>query len=47
MREFVACILENRTPPVTGSDGRMPVVMGYAAHKSFIENRPVKLTEIE
>jgi myo-inositol 2-dehydrogenase/D-chiro-inositol 1-dehydrogenase len=34
-------------PPVTGSDGRIPVVMGLAAKKSYQENRPVKLWEIE
>ena len=47
MKEFVASIRENRTPPVTGSDGRIPVVMGLAAKKSYEENRPVKLWGIE
>lgn len=47
MREFVACVLEDRTPPVTGLDARIPVVMGYAARKSYEENRPVRLSEIE
>jgi hypothetical protein len=28
-------------------DGRIPVVMGYAAKKSFQENRPVKLNEVD
>ena len=46
MKEFVACVQEDRTPPVTGIDGRIPVVMGYAAKKSFAEHRPVKLSEI-
>ena len=47
MREFVACVLEDRTPSVTGIDGRIPVVMGYAARKSYDENRPVKLSEVQ
>lgn len=47
MKAFVACVLEDKTPPVTGIDGRVPVVMGYAAQKSVQENRPVKLSEIK
>jgi myo-inositol 2-dehydrogenase/D-chiro-inositol 1-dehydrogenase len=46
MREFIACILEDKPPPATGIDGRIPVVMGLAAGKSYRENRPVKLSEI-
>ncbi len=46
VREFIACIREDREPPVTGRDGRLSVVMGYAAWKSYRENRPVKLSEI-
>lgn len=46
MRVFVDCILNDTPPPVTGLDGRIPVVMGLAAWKSFRENRPVKLSEI-
>ena len=44
MREFIACVLEDRTPPVTGIDGRIPVVIGLAAQRSRLENRPVKLS---
>ncbi len=47
MREFITCILEDRVPSVTGIDGRIPVVMGLAAWKSYRENRPVKLREID
>ncbi len=36
----------DEVPPVTGSDGRVPVVIGLAANKSLKENRPVKLGEI-
>jgi myo-inositol 2-dehydrogenase/D-chiro-inositol 1-dehydrogenase len=47
MKAFVACILQDKTPPVTGIDGRIPVVMGYAAQRSYAENRPIKLSEVE
>jgi len=47
MKEFISCILQDRGPGVTGIDGRIPVVMGYAAMKSYEDNRPVKLSEIE
>jgi myo-inositol 2-dehydrogenase/D-chiro-inositol 1-dehydrogenase len=43
---FIECVQQDETPPVTGVDGRVPVVMGYAAHKSYEENRPVRLSEI-
>lgn len=46
MRVFIDCILHDTPPPVTGLDGRIPVVMGLAAWKSYRENRPVKLAEI-
>lgn len=46
MKAFVAAVLENKTPPVTGRDGRVAVVMGYAAKKSYAENRPVQLSEV-
>ena len=46
MQAFIECIQQDKAPPVTGLDGRIPVVMGYAAKKSYEENRPVKLSEI-
>jgi len=46
MKEFISCILEDKAPSVTGIDGRIPVVMGLAAWKSYRENRPVRLSEI-
>jgi myo-inositol 2-dehydrogenase/D-chiro-inositol 1-dehydrogenase len=46
MRAFVRCIVEDTPPPVTGLDGRIPVVMGYAARRSYEEGRPVSLSEI-
>ncbi|MGQ9599851.1 MAG: inositol 2-dehydrogenase [Anaerolineae bacterium] len=47
MKAFIECIIHDTPPPVTGQDGRIPVVMGYTAKKSYVENRPVKLSEIE
>ena len=47
MQAFIDCIQQDKTPPVTGIDGRIPVVMGYAAKKSYQENRPVKLIEVD
>jgi len=47
MKAFVECVLLDKAPSVTGIDGRIPVVMGYAAKRSYEENRPVKLSEIE
>ena len=46
MRAFIRSILEDTPPPVTGRDGRIPVVMAYAARKSAQENRPVRLDEV-
>jgi myo-inositol 2-dehydrogenase/D-chiro-inositol 1-dehydrogenase len=46
LREFVAAVRAGTPTPVTGIDGRIPVVMGLAARKSYDEGRPVKLSEI-
>jgi myo-inositol 2-dehydrogenase/D-chiro-inositol 1-dehydrogenase len=47
IRAFIQCILDGTPPPVTGLDGRIPVVMGYAARRSYEEKRPVQLAEID
>lgn len=47
LKVFVQVIIDDTPPPVTGLDGRIPVVMGLAAGKSYRENRPVKLSEVE
>jgi myo-inositol 2-dehydrogenase/D-chiro-inositol 1-dehydrogenase len=47
MQAFVDSVLGGTPPPVTGLDGRVPVVMGLAARRSYDEHRPVALTEIE
>ena len=44
---FVQSIREDTATPVGGRDGRIAVVMGMAAQKSYQENRPVKLSEID
>jgi myo-inositol 2-dehydrogenase/D-chiro-inositol 1-dehydrogenase len=44
---FVECVVNDTPPPVTGVDGRIPVVMGYAATKSYAEKRPVRLREVD
>jgi len=46
MEAFVGAVREGKEPPVTGHDGKIPVVMGYAAKRSLAEGRPVKLAEI-
>ncbi|MFC1959814.1 inositol 2-dehydrogenase [Chloroflexota bacterium] len=43
---FIQCLRDDAPMPVTGADGRAPVVIAMAALKSSQENRPVKLTEI-
>ncbi|MDJ0757678.1 MAG: inositol 2-dehydrogenase [Ardenticatenaceae bacterium] len=46
MAAFVDCVVHDKPSPVTGQDGRAPVVIAMAALKSLQENRPVKLIEI-
>jgi myo-inositol 2-dehydrogenase / D-chiro-inositol 1-dehydrogenase len=46
MSAFIEAVQQDQAPPVSGIDGRIPVVMGLAAWKSYRENRPVKLSEI-
>ncbi len=43
---FVAAVVYDLPVPVTGADGRAPVVMGMAARRSYDEHRPVRLEEI-
>jgi len=46
VRRFLECVHDDQPTPVTGQDGRAAVVLGFAAWKSFRENRPVKVSEI-
>lgn len=46
MRAFVEALQQGTETPVTGRDGRAPVVIGLAALKSLRERRPVAVSEI-
>jgi myo-inositol 2-dehydrogenase/D-chiro-inositol 1-dehydrogenase len=46
MEAFVACILDDTPPPVSGRDGRAAVVLGLAAARSIQENRPVRIASL-
>ena len=46
MRAFVEALQQGTETPVTGRDGRTPVVIGLAALKSLRERRPVAVSEI-
>jgi len=46
MKAFIETIQQDTEPPITGFDGRIPIVMGLAAWKSYRENRPVRLEEV-
>ena len=46
VRQFIACVRDDKPTPITGEDGRAAIVLGYAAWKSLRENRPVKVSEI-
>ena len=47
MQCFVDAVLQNRPVPVSGQDGRAPVVIALAAQKSYTEGRPVRLAELD
>jgi myo-inositol 2-dehydrogenase / D-chiro-inositol 1-dehydrogenase len=47
MAAFVDSVLQDRPVAVAGRDGRAPVAMALAARRSFVENRPVRLEEVE
>ena len=43
---FVAAVAKGGPPPVSGADGRAPLVLGLAAGRSLAEGRPVLVDEI-
>lgn len=47
MTAFVESARSGAPVPVSGYDGRAPVVIALAAQKSLVEHRPVRLSEIE
>lgn len=46
MKIFCNAVINNLELPVSGNDGLMSVAIALAAKKSYLEHRPVKLTEI-
>ena len=46
LQAFVRAVALNEPVPVNGLDGRVAVVMGLAARKSYDERRPVQLEEV-
>jgi len=42
MEAFVRCIVEDTEPPVTGMDGKIPVILGQSAKRSCELGKPVK-----
>ena len=44
---FVAAVRAGDPTPVSGRDGRAPLVIGMAAKRSFDEHRPVRIDEID
>lgn len=46
IEEFVRAIVEDKAVPVSGTDGRQAIVAGLAARKSWLERRPVQVSEI-
>lgn len=47
MQAFVKMIRDGSEPPVSGLDGRAPIVAAMAANKSYAEGRPVRLSEVD
>jgi myo-inositol 2-dehydrogenase/D-chiro-inositol 1-dehydrogenase len=47
IRQFIEAVANDTPVPVGGIDGKLPVVMGHAATKSYREGRAVKLEEID
>jgi myo-inositol 2-dehydrogenase/D-chiro-inositol 1-dehydrogenase len=46
LQSFIEAVAQDRPTPVTGSDARMPVVLGMAARQSVLEGRPIKVREV-
>lgn len=46
MKIFCESVINNLPLPVSGNDGLMSVAIAMAAKKSYLENRPVELSEI-
>ena len=46
-RAFAGAVQSGGPSPVSGADGRAPLVIGMAAARSLAENRPVRIDEID
>ena len=46
LRSFIAAVVEDKQPVVTGMDGRVPVLLGLTAQRSYKEGRPVMVEEV-
>jgi inositol 2-dehydrogenase len=46
IRDFIACIAQDREPGVTGQDARAATAIGVAATRSLDEGRPVLVSEV-
>lgn len=47
MDQFCDAVLNEKPVPCTGLDGRAPVVIALAAKKSYVEKRPVRISEVD
>jgi myo-inositol 2-dehydrogenase/D-chiro-inositol 1-dehydrogenase len=47
LKEFFACIRENREPLVTCKDGLSATLIAAAAKKSLGEHRPIRISEVD
>eukprot|EP00173_Palmaria_palmata_P000644 Plantae.Rhodophyta-Palmaria_palmata.ctg1307.p1 GENE.Plantae.Rhodophyta-Palmaria_palmata.ctg1307~~Plantae.Rhodophyta-Palmaria_palmata.ctg1307.p1 ORF type:complete len:299 (-),score=41.44 Plantae.Rhodophyta-Palmaria_palmata.ctg1307:286-1158(-) len=47
LEQFCDAIMDNTPVPCTGLDGRAPVAIALAAKKSYLEKRPVKISEVD
>ncbi|UCF13377.1 MAG: inositol 2-dehydrogenase [Thermoplasmatales archaeon] len=47
LKSFFDCLKNNQDPTPSGEDGLQNVLVAIAAQKSFKENRPVKISEVD
>ena len=47
LQHFIDCVRDNKEPSPNGDDGYQTVLVAKAVEKSYEENRPVKISEIE
>jgi len=47
LQYFINCVRDNKEPSPNGDDGYLTVLVAKAVEKSYEENRPVKISEIE